>query len=457
MKRPVGGGGGRPVLRTGPGRAMSGALSPLNPMQAPMAIDVHAFIDRGRREVQEDFFHADLPSCAGRPWLGVVADGMGGHVGGDVASRAGVLALKQAFDACVASRLAADEALYRATLAGHEAVLEEANRAGASQNMGATVVAFAIDGPMLYWCCAGDSRLYLWRRNRLEQLSRDFTLGEDLRQGMVQGGWTEEDIRNNPQFRALTSFMGTDDWRCHQGSRPLQPGDCVIACSDGVYGTLGDDGMSAVCEAQAVADARQLAQALHRRVLEIDKPRQDNSSAIVVCCRGPRDEVEAAVPVVAEPARGRDWKPLAAGVAGAAALALAAFQWGLAQSQEPQPPPAQEQLLAWQAALYRNVLKETPFADWVFDRAAELQSAAALGAGRSVLAEIEDLKSAAAVQALEQAERGAPKERAAACVQALQTHRARLNEVGGRYRKEFEALLNRACKQASAPPGAAGR
>ncbi|WP_326533858.1 PP2C family protein-serine/threonine phosphatase [Pseudorhodoferax sp.] len=254
-------------------------------MPTAFQIDVHPFTDRGQRDYQEDFFYTDPPAREGAPWLGAVADGMGGHVGGDIASRAGILALKQGFEAALAARLGTAEALAQAATRAHEAVLQAARNANALGNMGATLAAFAVDGTRLHWCSAGDSRIYLCRAGQIEQLTRDFTLAEDMRSGAQQGAWSEADIQANPQRNALTSFMGTDHWRHHDGSRALEVGDVVVACSDGVYGSIGNDGIRDAC---AAAEARLIAEDMLRRVLAAAKPHQDNSTAVVVRIAGLR-------------------------------------------------------------------------------------------------------------------------------------------------------------------------
>lgn len=245
--------------------------------------DVHPFTDRGRRDYQEDYFYTAPPARDGLPWLGVVADGMGGHLGGDIASKAGVHALKTSFETAVQARLRTEDALVKAVTTGHEAVLEAAEQAGALGNMGSTVIAFVIDGQTLHWCSAGDSRLYLYRADALLQLSRDFTLAEDMRKGVGAGNWTQDDIDKSPQRNALTSFMGTDKWRFHAESKRLQHGDVIIACSDGVYGTLGSEGMAAACRAAgAQPSSQRIADNLQSRLVAAGKPNQDNSTAIVV-------------------------------------------------------------------------------------------------------------------------------------------------------------------------------
>lgn len=280
-------------------------------MNAPIQLDVHPFTDRGRREYQEDFFYTDPPPRAGLPWLGAVADGMGGHVGGDVASQAGIHGLKQGFEAAIAASRSTADALVEGATRGHEAVLAAAEKVRAEGNMGSTLSAFAIDGSTLHWCSTGDSRIYLQRDGRLLQITRDFTLAEDMRQAADQGDWTEAEIEDSPQRNALTSFMGTDRWRYHNGQMALQHGDLVVACSDGVWGTIGSDGLLGACsQGGGSASAQQIAADLLRRVLEVAKPNQDNSTAVVV--RYLAAEVPALVraptaPPDPQPRRGLGW------------------------------------------------------------------------------------------------------------------------------------------------------
>lgn len=244
-----------------------------------LQLEVHVFTDKGRREHQEDYFYNAGPN-GDKPWLGVVADGMGGHLHGDVASRTGVNAVRLAFDRAVASGTPSPQALESAVEAAQAAVLKAARQADAVANMGSTVVAFAIEGRRLYWCSAGDSRLYLHHAGALTQLSKDFTLAEDMRKGMADGDWSEEDIENSPQRKQLTSFLGTDNWRCDVGSRELSPGDVIVACTDGVYGTIESEGIAKACA--TASSASQTSGHLLSQIQAAARPKQDNSTAIVV-------------------------------------------------------------------------------------------------------------------------------------------------------------------------------
>lgn len=292
-------------------------------MIARFQLDVHPFTDRGSREYQEDFFYTDPPARDGIPWLGAVADGMGGHVGGDLASKAGIHALKLAFDAAIAARRGTADALVEAATRGHEAVLVAAEQANALGNMGSTIAAFAVDGQTLHWCSAGDSRIYLCRDGRLHQLSRDFTLAEDMRQGIKKGDWSEGDIEGSPQRNALTSFMGTDAWRYDSGKKHLQHDDVIVACSDGVYGTIDADGILAACApAGGAASAQKIAENMQQRVQEVGKPNQDNSTAVVV--RVVAQKQTAVVPVDSKAAGSSGVAWLGGGLASVAAMGVAA-------------------------------------------------------------------------------------------------------------------------------------
>ena len=122
------------------------------------------------RERNEDALHVG-------PELGlwVVCDGMGGHLGGQVASQSAVDAIVEAFrDAPPGSE--APDALVSAIRSANRAVFQRARADAALYNMGTTVVAARRVGDRLHLCHVGDSRIYRWRRGELEQVTRDHSL-----------------------------------------------------------------------------------------------------------------------------------------------------------------------------------------------------------------------------------------------------------------------------------------
>jgi protein phosphatase len=243
-------------------------------------LDISTIHQQGARQYQEDSLYVAQP--AQRPWLGVVADGMGGHQGGDVASDEGIKAIEQYFSKNHSKSLPMQDVLVNAVTKGHHAVLQAAKRLQHTGNMGATVSAIIIDGATLYWSSAGDSRIYLCRGGKIEQLSRDFTLGMDLEGAVLAGEITEEERQSHPQKDALTSFMGTDNWREHHGSRHLRNNDIVIVCTDGIYGTVGNEGIIKACVQGSNKYSYQIGSEIKKRVTKSAKKNQDNYTAIIV-------------------------------------------------------------------------------------------------------------------------------------------------------------------------------
>jgi len=171
--------------------------------------------------------------------LWVVADGMGGHQGGDIASQLIVSSLAQL----------PVQADFDERLKGIRQCLHWLNRrfgqeltvtAGRRDNiMGSTVVALLVAGKRAACIWAGDSRCYLWRGQRLYQLSKDHSL---LQQLIDEQQMSIEQASNHPSAHALTRAIGAAE---HLTLDVLElevyPGDAFLLCSDGLYQGLGSD------------------------------------------------------------------------------------------------------------------------------------------------------------------------------------------------------------------------
>ena len=220
---------------------------------------------RGKmRERNEDAF-LDCPqrSC----WA--VADGMGGHRAGDVASQ------------WVVSSLAA--------LSGHGSLdqrIEGARRClrsldhrlgqgGVPGIMGSTVVALLLEGNRAACLWAGDSRCYLWRGQRLYQLSRDHSV---LQQLMDKQQLSLEQAMAQPGARALTRAIGArQPLNLEVLELNIHPGDVFLLCSDGLYQNLSH---SELGRAMNAGTPRQVVTRLFRDVLR--GPAGDDLTAVVV-------------------------------------------------------------------------------------------------------------------------------------------------------------------------------
>jgi protein phosphatase len=195
--------------------------------------------DKGMvRSINED-------SCLDRADLGlwVVADGMGGHAAGDLASQMIVQELKSTQPGDSISHLANEVALRLQTV--NQRLLEESQRRG-GEIIGSTVVTLlAHDGYCIYqW--AGDSRIYLFRRGILKQLSRDHSQIEELIElGMLSADQAEQSAIANYITRAVGASENLE-----LEAEIIEPrdGDLYLLCSDGLNKEVSDDEITEVLE-----------------------------------------------------------------------------------------------------------------------------------------------------------------------------------------------------------------
>ncbi len=213
----------------------------------------------------------------------VLADGMGGEVGGDIASAIAVTGFCTAYEAYGSpddpnERLMA--ALKSANLALYDRVTAEPHLAG----MGTTLIGAILEGCVLRWISVGDSPMWLFRDGTLRRLNADHSVAGRLAEQVAAGDLTVEEAANTPgQSQLLEAVMGEDIKMVDVPTKPepLLPGDILLLASDGVEsctqeeiaGVLshGDD-----CTALGLVD----------RVLDaveaLERPHQDNATLIVV-------------------------------------------------------------------------------------------------------------------------------------------------------------------------------
>ncbi|WP_349572238.1 PP2C family protein-serine/threonine phosphatase [Azotobacter salinestris] len=208
-----------------------------------------------------------------RPGAGLwaVADGMGGHAGGALASRLIVDGLASlVLEGDLAQRLAQ---IHQCLQQVNHQLLQAAIHAGGP--IGSTLVALLAAGPRVVCLWAGDSRCYLWRGGRLYQLSRDHSLERQL---IDRQGLNPQQAARHPDAQALTRAVGADE-RLVLDSLELEtgPGDRFLLCSDGLHRSLrpADLGAALDLPLATLAVERLFAQAL-------DGPARDNLSAVVI-------------------------------------------------------------------------------------------------------------------------------------------------------------------------------
>ena len=198
-----------------------------------MRVDVGSATDIGRvRERNEDSMLVDPP-------LYVVADGMGGHRGGQVASQ---VALEAMEGLATEGQGSLADHVRRANRAVWDRSIEDERLSG----MGTTLTAARIDGGSALIAHVGDSRAYLLRDGSLQQLTTDHTLvARMVRSGEI----TEAEAEVHPHKNVLTRALGTDeDVQVDEDSIALVDGDRLLLCSDGLTGMVTEDQIQAILE-----------------------------------------------------------------------------------------------------------------------------------------------------------------------------------------------------------------
>lgn len=202
--------------------------------------------------------------------LWFVADGMGGHASGDVASRV----VKEAL--LSAGSVPLGEALERA----HVAVLKTAETNAAYDNMGSTAVAIRVGQGNTEVAWVGDSRAYLWSDRTLTGITRDHSFLELLRE---QEHLTDSQLRNHPNRNLVTQTLGIGVPQPSVSTIPLRHGDWLLLCSDGLNDELEDAQIGNILHAHSSPDAA--ADALIEAALTSGG--KDNVSVVLVEYDGP--------------------------------------------------------------------------------------------------------------------------------------------------------------------------
>ncbi|MBP3985696.1 serine/threonine-protein phosphatase [Pseudoxanthomonas helianthi] len=221
-----------------------------------------------RRELNEDTYYGDNELGL---WL--VADGMGGHEYGEVAS---ALARET-----IVREVRDGTPLPQAIRIADEEIIRASRRRNDALPMGTTVVAVRVQGPRFEVAWVGDSRAYLWRDGQLAQLSHDHSYVQEL---IANGALTSEQARSHPQRNVVTQALGVTDpahLNVETMTGELRPGMQLLLCSDGLTEEVDDRGIAGVlgqsdCSAQECVDGLVAA--------ALDGGGSDNVTAILVRC-----------------------------------------------------------------------------------------------------------------------------------------------------------------------------
>ncbi len=237
-------------------------------------------------------------SVLAQPPLFVVADGLGGHEAGEVASSIAIQTVRDH-----APRRPDAKALARAVKAANREVIRSAREGYGKAGMGTTMTAAIVEGTQIAIAHIGDSRAYLLRSGRLEQITDDHSMVADM---IRRGQLTDAEARYHPNRSVITRALGTDPAVVADTYElTAGPGDRLLLCSDGLTGML-EDAMIAetlATYADPAAAARALVDAAN------DAGGHDNISVVIVDIGG-EGAVRGATVDADGARRGRGWLAL---------------------------------------------------------------------------------------------------------------------------------------------------
>ena len=219
---------------------------------------------------------------ATRPELGlaVLADGMGGHQAGEVASRMAVDLIAAQFNGAAAS-FPDGRAVLEAVQIANSAIHDAAESHAAYQGMGSTVVVALFSGDRLHIGHVGDSRAYRLRNHSLAQLTKDHSVVQEL---VNRGLFTPEEARQSLAKNLVTRALGTDPViEAEITDTIVQRGDIFLLCSDGLTDVVSDTQIAEILDA-AGADMDVAARSLIDKANEHGGP--DNISVVLIRVNG---------------------------------------------------------------------------------------------------------------------------------------------------------------------------
>ncbi len=213
--------------------------------------------------------------------VAVLADGMGGHAGGALASR---MVCEHFLDACVSRNGPVSERLIEALQVANLAVARKVAENPMLSGMGSTLIGARFGTEGVEWVSVGDSPLLLYRAGEIALLNEDHSLAPELDRMVAAGRMTEEEARHDPRRHMLRSAVTGDEIDMVDVSRrplKLETGDYVILASDGLH-TLEPLEIARLISAYGREGAQAVAKALIREVELLREPHQDNATVIAV-------------------------------------------------------------------------------------------------------------------------------------------------------------------------------
>ncbi len=235
---------------------------------------VYAITDIGKmRPINEDSFYLpreNEPFCA-------VADGMGGHNAGEVAS---AMAIQAFADSMRRSGKVNATAIHEAVLRANTEVYEESTRDSSKSGMGTTFTALVADGRRIHIAHVGDSRAYLIRAGGISRVTQDHTLVEEM---VSRGMISEREARVHPRRNLLTRALGTsEEVEVDLIQLDIRGDEVLLLCSDGLSNYVPEHDMLRVVTGES--DWSEKLKALVQ--IALNAGGSDNITALIVTFEG---------------------------------------------------------------------------------------------------------------------------------------------------------------------------
>ncbi|MDH4286325.1 MAG: protein phosphatase 2C domain-containing protein [Gallionella sp.] len=242
-----------------------------------MNFSVHQASHIGNRRFNQDRAAYAYSSDA---LLLVLADGMGGHMHGELAASLTIETFVESFGRLAQPRIPdPDEFIASTMLYAHDRIMKLPHDRDMGGFPGTTCVAVVVQDDMMYWGHAGDSRLYLLRDDAVIVRTRDHSI---VQIWFEQGVLSAEQARNHPQRNQITQCLGGigDAFRVDPGQPiALRPGDVLLLGSDGLWGPFSDQELVEAFKSRPVTE---VLDSLIERALKRGTGHSDNVTGIAV-------------------------------------------------------------------------------------------------------------------------------------------------------------------------------
>lgn len=251
----------------------------------------------GTRASQQD--HASILSWPNGFRLFLLADGMGGHNAGDIASQSVINAFREHFVSSVETdmRKRMLDALAHSNNTLRKIIIEKPETEG----MGTTLLAVIYDGISVQWLSVGDSPIWLIRGNEIKRINQNHSMATVLAEKVSQGAITEEEAAHSPlRSQLLEAVMGEEIEMIDapESTIEIEAGDWIILASDGVE-SCSLDNILAISQS-VPGEPQEFVTKLLTNIQAQERTSQDNASVVAMCV----EQDEMVEPTTFEPQSG---------------------------------------------------------------------------------------------------------------------------------------------------------